>query len=79
MHPAYGILLDSMETAARALLGQIVKTQTMDRETVQKIGYGIQRVEAVLTTAKNMLMLNGTPAASLVTTEETKRLGDGAV
>lgn len=75
MNPAYGALLDSMETAARTLLGQIVKTQAMDRETVQKIAYGIQRVEAVLTTAKNMLLLNGTPAASLVSTEETKLLG----
>lgn len=75
MNPAYGALLDSMETAARTLLGQIVKTQSMDRDTVQKIAYGIQRVEAVLTTAKNMLLLNGTPAASLVSAEETKLLG----
>jgi hypothetical protein len=78
MSPAYGMLLDGMETAARALLAQLAKTQVMDRDTVQSLQYGINRVEGLLTLSKNVLLLNGTPPMTSVTPDDVRKLAESS-
>jgi len=57
------VVLDSAETASRALLSALAQTKNLAPERARLLRYGIERVELLLTLCKQTIVLASTPSA----------------